>query len=252
MNYKEFRETLYEEEQRAFRGWDFSHLASRWHHEPMGWDYRAIVSRHLRPSHQLLDMGTGGGEFLLTLNHPHENTTATESYKPNIKLCMEKLVPLHIRICPLQDQSPLPFPGNSFDTVINRHSAYDLNEVARVLKPDGRFITQQVGGEDCEVLARRITPDYKPKYKGFSLSTELPKFLSSGFSVLHSDESHPELRFYDIGAIVFWAKTIEWTFPNFSVDNNFAQLRSLQDELTEKGFVSAVQHRFIIVASNSK
>ena len=29
-------------------------------------------------------MGTGGGEFLLTLDHPFYNTVVTESYPPNV------------------------------------------------------------------------------------------------------------------------------------------------------------------------
>ncbi|WP_346916771.1 hypothetical protein [Clostridium sp.] len=39
---------------------------------------------YLKTEHRLLDMGTGGGEFLLTLDHPFYNTVVTESYPSNV------------------------------------------------------------------------------------------------------------------------------------------------------------------------
>lgn len=251
MKYEDLRAIWYKEEQKAFSGWDFSYLNFRWHHEPEGWNYKAIVKEYLNSSYQLLDMGTGGGEFLLSLSHPFYNTSVTESWEPNVVLCKEKLEPLGIHVYPVLDDL-LPIQDNKFDIVINRHASYDLNEVSRVLKPGGIFITQQVGSKNCITFAERLNSSHLPMYEDFSLSTELPKFEISGFTVKHFDESFPELRFSDIGAVVFWAKIIEWAFPNFSVDNNFKQLCSLQDELLQKGFVSAVQHRFIVVAQNMK
>ncbi len=252
MNYENLKKTWHEEEKKAFSGWDFSHLQSRWHHQTEGWSYKAIVREYLQPTDRLLDMDTGGGEFLLSLGHPYDRTSVTEAWEPNIQLCMEKLAPLGIQVYPVRNHLQLSIPDNQFDMVINRHGTYDLGEVSRILKPGGMFITQQVGGENCIAFARRINPDYEPMYEEFSLATELPKFQENGFSVKYSDESHPELQFFDVGAVVFWAKIIEWTFPNFSVDNNFSQLCSLQDEIVQKGLVSALQHRLIIAAQNQK
>ena len=42
---------------------------------------------------KLLDFDTGGGEFLLSLGHPCENTAATEGYPPNVELCRETILP---------------------------------------------------------------------------------------------------------------------------------------------------------------
>ena len=252
MKYENLRKSWNEEELRAFSGWDFSHLESRWHHEPTRWDYKEIVNETINPTCKLLDMGTGGGEFLLSLNHPYENTSVTEGWAPNIAMSKERLVPLGIKVYPVLDHSQLPIPDDSFDVVINRHETYDLSEVSRVLKPGGMFITQQVGGDNCVAFAGRLNRNNTLVYENFSLTTEIPKFEANYLSVKYADECCPELRFSDIGAVVFWAKIIEWTFPNFSVDNNFEQLCSLHDELLQKGFVSAIQHRFIVVAKNTK
>ncbi|WP_442863859.1 methyltransferase domain-containing protein [Anaeromicrobium sp.] len=67
-------------------------------------------------------MGTGGGEFLLSLNHPYEKTAVTEAWEPNVKLCKEKLLPLGICVRQAHEDNELPFEDNSFDMIINRHS----------------------------------------------------------------------------------------------------------------------------------
>lgn len=251
MNNEELKNIWMEEERHAFQGWDFSHLQSRWQAEPMPWDYQSIVMEYLHPTDQLLDMGTGGGEFLLRLDHPHENTVVTEAWPPNIQLCLDKFVPRGIQVYPVQEEAPLPIPDDSFDIVLNRHESYDLHEVRRVLKPGGMFITQQVGSEDCNVLKERINLNM-PHHQPFSLKLELPRFHNSNFLVKYSNECWPVLKFFDVGAIVFWAKAIEWSFPGFSVEHNFARLCSLHDDMMQNGFVSAPQHRFIVVAQNVK
>lgn len=251
MNYEQIKKDWQNEEQHTFHGWDFSHLEGRWISTSMNWDYAKIVKEHLLSTDYLLDMGTGGGEFLLSLCHPYEKTAVTEAWLPNIHLCVEKLKPLGIQVYPVQEDAPLPIANDSFDIVINCHESYDLLEVKRVLKHGGIFITQQVGGENCISLEKRINLE-ECIHPVFSLQTELPQFQEHNFSVKYSDECFPELRFFDVGAIVFWAKIIQWSFPGFTVEKNFLRLCALQDELALNGFISSMQHRFIIVAQNLK
>ena len=59
------------EENNAFQGWDFSYLDRRWQDETLPWNYEEIILKYLKKTDKLLDMGTGGGEFLLSLNHPY-------------------------------------------------------------------------------------------------------------------------------------------------------------------------------------
>ena len=124
-------------------------------------------------------MGIGGAEFLLSPNHPPQNTSVTESWPPNIKLCLEKLAPLGIRVFPVQEDAHLPIEDDSFDIVINRHESYDLHEVRRILKPGGMFITQQVGGDNCIGLMKHINlemPAYQAsvRHKKSPLALLLP------------------------------------------------------------------------------
>lgn len=240
-----------EEEKYPFQGWDFSHLDSRWQFDAMPWDYKSIVTEHLHPADQLLDMGTGGGEFLLSLKHQCENTSVTETWQPNIQLCTETLAPLGITVYPVCDDGLLPIAAERFDLVINRHSFYNLHEVRRVLKPGGVFITQQVGSRNCILLETRIN-EKPPQHPTFSLESELPRFRDCGFSVRYAAECFPTLQFYDVGAIVYWAKVIQWSFPEFSVQKNYKRLCALQEEIDQRGAFSDSEHRFIIVAQCAK
>ena len=99
-------------------GWDFSHIAGRYtEQDDLPWDYQETILRWLRPEMKILDIDTGGGEFLLSLAHPYENTGATENYPPNIELCRQILTPLGINFRTADGKSRLPFDDGSFHNV---------------------------------------------------------------------------------------------------------------------------------------
>ena len=45
-------------------------------------DYFSVVKNYLFMDSVLLDIDTGGSEFLLSLHHPYDKTSATEAYPP--------------------------------------------------------------------------------------------------------------------------------------------------------------------------
>ena len=151
MDYTKLKEQWLIEENEAFQGWGFSHINGRWSHEKPKWDYKEIVCSYLKDNHKLLDMGTGGGEFLLTLNHPYNLTHVTEAYPPNAELCFKKLSSLGISVSQVFEDNYLPFKDESFD----------ISEVNRILKPGGFFITQQVDGNSNIELSLALMPNHK-------------------------------------------------------------------------------------------
>lgn len=236
------------EETAAFEGWDFSHLEGRWQSGEPRWDYAALVRRYLKDGHILLDMGTGGGEFLLSLRHPYGQTYVTEGYPPNVDLCMKTLAPLGIGVKQVLHDSALPFEDAMFDIVINCHESFDLGEVARVLKPGGVFITQQVGGENDRELRAALAPEEMGRFSGHTLEKSVAAAKDKQFEILFQDEDFPQSRFFDVGAIVYFAKVIEWEFPGFSVTRHFDRLCMLREQLERQGHIENTEHRFVIVA----
>lgn len=57
---------------------------------------------------------------------------------------------------------------------------------------------------------------------------------NQGFKTINGDEFFPMQKFFDIGALVYFAKIIEWEFPDFSVEKCFEKLCKLQSILEEK------------------
>ena len=242
-----------QEAERSLEGWDFSYLddSTRWEMESLPWDYLKIVRQHLKEEDRLLDMGTGGGEVLLTFEHPYNQTSVTEGYLPNYHLCKKKLEPLGITVKFVEEDDVLPFSENSFDIILNRHEAFRLDEVHRVLKSGGIFITQQVGCENSRTLSKRLLKKELEVDVRNQLTYQLEQARKIGFEILNSDEFYAQLKFFDAGAIAYYASIIEWEFPGFSVDRCLEGLTELHQEIEEEGFVSSVEHRYMMVLGKS-
>lgn len=235
------------EEECTIKGWDFSHISGRWLCPDPPWDYRSLVKTYLKDSDILLDMGTGGGEVLLTIGHPTENTYATEAYPPNLELCRQTLSPLGITIAQTFPDDQLPFDDATFDFVINRHESFDLNEVARVLKRGGYFVTQQVGNQNSVNLRKRFIGDV-PYHPLHTVGNHISSLQQLGFQIIASDEIVFSTKFFDVGAFVFYAKTCMWEFPGFSVEKDIDELFACQKEIDAVGYLAKTDDRFMIVA----
>ena len=250
MTAEELKTIWKNEEACAFiKGWDFSHISGRYDEEDfLPWDYETIIRDNLRNDMKLLDYDTGGGEFLLSLHHPYENTAATEGYPPNVKLCMERLLPLGIDLRECGDASDIPFDDDYFDMIINRHGDFDPVEIKRLLKPGGLFITQQVGSDNDRELVETVLPGAEKPFPHENLREQRQRFEDAGFEILQADEAFGPICFYDVGAFVWFARIIEWEFPGFSVDRCFDRLLKLQEIIEHEGKITGTTHRYLIVA----
>ena len=254
MNEQMKKELWLNEEKRVFAGWDFSYIEDRTSEQGLDWDYRGLVQSHLKPENIMLDMGTGGGELLLSLSPPSGRTYATEAYLPNYELCLQRL-PMHgIAVRLIADDDKLPFEDAFFDLVINRQASFDAQEVYRVLKPGGLFITQQVGGQNNLALTHRLLGEEASRTTdpAFSLKSASCQLLDAGFAIQDGKECYPILRFYDVGALVYYATIIEWEFPGFSVERCFDRLCEIQEDVENMGYVESREHRFIILATKAE
>ena len=238
-----------EESMAYIHGWDFSHINGRYTEQhDLPWDYRTVIGEYLRSHMKILDIDTGGGEFLLSLSHPYENTAAMENYPPNVELCKSVLLPLGIDFRSGDGKEKLPFDDGSFDMVINRHGDFSAEEIYRVLKPGGLFITQQVGAENDRELVALLCGETELPFPEQYLELVSRKFKDAGFAILRGEEAFRPIRFFDVGALVWFARIIQWEFPDFSVDTHLENLLNAQKILEEQGSIDGSIHRFLLVA----
>jgi len=240
MNKDELKQLWQKEEDIAhIKGWDFSHINDKYCEEDdLPWDYDQIVRSYLKDEMKLLDYDTGGGEYLLSLNHPYENTCATEGYPPNVELCKERLIPLGIDLRECNDCRNIPFEDETFDIMINRHGDFDPKEIKRILKKN----------RNDRDLVEMVLPDIKEPFPDLYLDLQKRNFLDQGFEIIQSDEAYRPIRFYDVGAFVWFARIIEWEFPGFSVKKCYDRLLKLQKQVEEEGYFEGTIHRYLIVA----
>lgn len=250
MNQEQLRNIWQQEEQAAhIHGWDFSHIHGKYEEEAdLPWNYRALVKSCLNSALDIMDYDTGGGEFLLSLNHPYGKTAATEGYPPNVKLCAEKLLPLGIDFRECRDPSAIPFADESFDLILNRHGSFHTAEAFRLLRRDGMFITEQVGGNNDRDLVELVLPGTEPPFPDLILEKQCKAFEAAGFQIVRAEEAYRPIIFYDVGAFVWFAHIIEWEFPGFSVEQCFDKLLNMQRMLDQDGKIQGTIHRYLIMA----
>ena len=248
VNPERYKRLITEAQAAPFTGWDFSWLDDRMIQQQPPWDYPALVKIEIKNGTSLLDMGTGGGELLASLTPLPSDCHATESYPPNIQLAQDRLNPLGVSLHPIQEGAPLPFSDARFDLVINRHDDFDPAELFRVLKPRGRFITQQVGGLDNLELNQVLEDTLSFPFTNWCLAYALTGLYEAGFVVEAAQKAALISTFFDIGAVVYYLKAIPWQVKNFSPQSYQEPLIKLHNIIERLGKFVATAHRFLIVA----
>ena len=212
-----------------FRGWDFSVLGDRLVLEPPPWSFEQIVDDAAVRAASMLDMGTGGGEWLSNRRHA-PRTVATESWPPNVPIAAARLGPLGIAVvrdegaidnadqATSEPRGRLAFRDAAFDLVVNRHESFVAVEVRRVLRDGGEFVTQQAGSGSRhfhELLA--LEP---PTDDDFHIDLAVEQLERAGLRVKHSAVGTATTVFADIGALAWYLSNVPWGVRDFSIERH--------------------------------
>ena len=200
------------------RGWDFSRL--RDDRDPVPWEYEEVVRRYLRPDDRVLDIGTGGGERFLTLAPFFGSGVGTDLDPEMVRVARENTpAALAARVSfATMPAEALAFPDASFDVVLNRHAPAVAAEVARVLRPGGYFVTQQVGGRNTQNLFEAFAWGSNGAYwEAYWRQRGVPPssvahlgaaFQEAGCAMVAQGEYDVGYRFLDVASFVFWLKAV--------------------------------------------
>lgn len=232
-----------------FEGWDFSWLDGRLTEDPLPWEYPERVRSRMGACDSMLDMGTGGGEILASLAPYPARVCAIETYPPNVVVARKRLVPLGVEVHDTSndpENEDLPFGDGEFDLVINRHESYVPEEVARILRPGGAFITQQCGGYGGADLFEFFQDD--TEYMDWTAQIAAGQLEEAGFKIVVQREAYPTYSFLNVGAVAYYLTAIPWPIDDFSVEKYRGRLLAMHEHIQEHGRFTVRDERFLVEA----
>ncbi|MDJ0335061.1 methyltransferase domain-containing protein [Salinibacterium sp. G-O1] len=245
-----FDELLAEGESVDVDGWDFSWFHGRATEQRTSWGYATMASARLSAASASLDIETGGAEvysFALNraVNKP-DVIAATEAWPPNLAIARARLAPLGGSVAEVANDAPLPYEDETFDVVMSRlPTITPWTEIARVLRPGGTFLSQQVGhGTNRDLYEFMMGPQWVDPVSTIErLETGA---RAAGLAVVDLRQESPRLEFFDVAAVVVFLRKVIWTVPDFSAEKYRDRLRAMHEHIAQHGsFVSRGERAFI-------
>ncbi|HEY2076066.1 MAG TPA: methyltransferase domain-containing protein [Streptosporangiaceae bacterium] len=221
-------------------GWDFSRMRTL--RAPVPFDYGEVVARYLRPSDEVLDVGTGDGRQFALLAGKFRRGLGIDTDPEMIRLAeREHSSPsLEFRV----SSARLEGVARSFPVVINRHAVLDLGAVTAHLKPGGYFITQQVGERNMACVRQAL-----------GQSAGVPEISSqalagAGLRVVAFCEYDVEYVVRDVESLVFWLNALDLAHADLAGSSGLASAATfnkiLAGNVDGRGFVTN-EHRYLAI-----
>lgn len=233
---------------RSFSGWSFEDVAARPLDPPPPWDYEALARDAASRARSILDLGTGGGEVLeRVLRGLSVSAVATEEWEVNAPVAQRRLGPLGARVVRCSALA-LPFRDASFDLVLDRHEELSPREVARVLAPGGRLVTQQCGPDDWAEIWRFFHeatrfPDHYQIYQD--------DLRAAGLSV-GAQRHYRRVAYETLGDLAYMLLLSPWWLPDFDPRRDVDRLLALEDALGTPEGIVVTESRYLIVADKPR
>jgi SAM-dependent methyltransferase len=243
-----FEELVAEGAAAPVEGWDFSWFEGRATEERPPWGYARLMGERMARAGAALDIETGGGEVLATVARPPALLVATEGWWPNVEVAPSRLQPLGARVVAAADSPTLPFRDASFDLAVSRHPVVIVwGEIARVLRPGGTYLSQQIGPGTNRELTDFMMGS-QPVNESRSAASARRAAESVGLEVVDLRECALRVAFFDVGAVVHFLRKVRWTVPDFTPAAYDAQLRRLHERMEQEGPFVATAQRLLVEA----
>jgi SAM-dependent methyltransferase len=223
-------------------GWEFAWLDGRAAGSEPSWSYPELARPLVRRAGSLLDLDTGGGEMLAELAPLPPHTVAVESWTPNTAVARDRLTPFGVSVV-----TELPGGEREFDVVLSRHGRLPVADIARLLRPGGTLLSQQVGSDDLADLNAALGAP-PPHPQPWNAEVAVAALQAAGLQVTDVREERPVFAFHDVGAIVYQLRAVPWQVRDFTPERYDRELRRLDAVIRTQGAFTATAHRFLVSA----
>jgi SAM-dependent methyltransferase len=224
-------------------GWDFSWFAGRATEERPTWGYATMVADRMSRAGTSLDVQTGGGEV-------YAWAAAHATRRPRLLVAVEEWQPevAARNVGHVVKAAGLPFADDAFDLVVSRHPVgTDWAETARVLRPGGRYLSQQIGaGTNRELSEAMLGPLPPPDRQHPEQIAAAAR--AAGLEVLQVRGERLRAEYFDIAAVAHFLRKVVWTVPGFTIEKYRPQLRAVHDQITATGRFVSYANRVLIEA----
>lgn len=230
-------------------GWDFSSV--RCITEEASWDFYREVVNKAKPSDILLDIGTGGGEKVLEIVDSFSLIIGIDNSREMVgtaRANLEKSSAANVRFFQLPAED-LRFPEGFFDLASSRHCSFNALELAKVLKEDGFFLTQQVSEGDKLNLKQAFGRGQSFGERDGSLKkTYIQELKAAGFSKIEAFEYDAE-EYYKTPEDLIFLLSHTPIIPEFGREpGDLAALNAfIEKNRTEQG-IRTNSKRFLLIA----
>ena len=232
-------------------GWDFGKIDKRKKVIGKRWVFLEVVKGYVTDKTFLLDIGTGGGEKLLEVAKIAGKAYGIDHQQSMIDAANKNLAEMKMRNVEfkLADAKNLPFPQGYFDVVMCRHAPFYAQQVYRVMKSKGIFLTQQVYSEKDAINIKRVFG----RGQGFGREREanpirryIRELKAAGFEILRRDTYNATEYYADMADLIFLLRNTPM-IPDFDIDKDRKCLEKIESKYTRDDGIKTNSARYLIV-----
>lgn len=220
-------------------GWNFSNLKIT-KEVPSNYNYYKECVSNINNTTIMLDIGCGSCEKSLRYFSQAEKVIAIDNEQEMLnkaKLNAKKYYGENFNKFEfvIGDKNNLNFENETFDLVVSRHCGANMNDVFRVLKKGGIFISEDIDNDDCIELKKLFNRGQNFKSKIIEKQNVINECIKSNFSKLEL-LNFEEIEYYNSIEDLEFLLLNTPIINGYNKANDFELLKEyVNKNITEKG-----------------